>query len=47
MTQSYTASATSILLAAMIMAATWLPTLATPSAETTRTASAPTHVILA
>lgn len=45
MTQTYTSSAASIVLAALIVAATWLPTLSTPAAA--RTASAPAHVILA
>lgn len=46
MTQSHTASAASLVLAALIVAATWLPTLSIPAA-TARSASAPSHVILA
>ena len=44
MTQTYTASAASVLLAAMIVLGTWLPTVSTPSASL---AATPTHVILA
>lgn len=43
MTQTYTSSTASLVLAALIVAATWLPTVSTPA----RTASAPAHVILA
>lgn len=52
MTQTYTSSAASILLAAMIVAVTWLPTISTPgnhpSAQLTAAqTTVPAHVILA
>lgn len=47
MTQSHTASALSLVLAAAVVAATWLTTLGTPANAAAHTASAPAHVILA
>lgn len=47
MTKSYTSSAASLLLAAMIVALTWLPTVSTPAAAQTAAAQVPAHVILA